>query len=204
MIERTKLTEENKKSKYLIISIILLLLSMGGIFYLILGNKKNVTENEKQKPQIVEPTLSRPSPTPIINETVIIPTGATVASETATPIPSNELNYANPEYNFFVIYSNKRKLYPEEEASGKRFNFYSNEGSITLHAGEKWSWQYPERNFTSTLLVGGVNSFIYKAEKQRLVDFEKGTFKYTIQCIHDNKKELEEECDKFIADFRFL
>lgn len=55
------------------------------------------------------------NPTPIINETIIIPTGTMIASEAAKPTLNNELSYANPEYNFFVTYNNKRKLYPEKE-----------------------------------------------------------------------------------------
>ncbi|MBP6891365.1 hypothetical protein KBB92_00300 [Candidatus Shapirobacteria bacterium] len=204
MTERTNLVEKNNQSKYLILAVILLILTAGGIFFLISRKNAVMVNEEKQKPQIIIPTLSRPSPTPIINETIIIPTGTMIASEAAKPTLNNELSYANPEYNFFVTYNNKRKLYPEKETSGERFNFYSNEGSITVHAGEKWSWEYPLRDFTNTILVDGVNSFVYEIEKQKLVDFENGKFKYTIQCIHNAKKELIEECNKFVTNFKFL
>ncbi|HWS48446.1 MAG TPA: hypothetical protein VN174_00165 [Candidatus Methanoperedens sp.] len=129
------------------------------------------------------------------------------ASETTlTLVPSINLieNFESNEDKFGVKYEGKRKMYEENEISGKRYIFYSSSGNITVHVGKTWSWINSGREFTDSLLVGGEKSYIYEISNQKIVDLEKNDKKYTIQCVHNAITDLKTECDKFLEDFYFI
>lgn len=267
MSERTNLNAGESPVKYIVGSVLLLILSGAGIFWQV-QNKNNSAKKIAETIQVATPTKIAATPTEalvlakegevcgagpkgiikcesglkcnesknkvddddltatkvgsggICEKATEIVAGAEVATATATPTvakptptittatatPSAETmtNYENKDDGFSVAYNSFRKLYVENEPSGKRYIFYSYSGNITVHAGKTWSWINPGRIFTDKLLVGGEKSFIYEISNQKIVDVEKGDKKYTIQCVHNAKKDLKTECDKFLADFNFI
>lgn len=198
MAERANLNNNNGKGKYIWGMIMLWILSGAGIWWL--SNKENpqkreseiVVENKNTMPE----SLITVSPEPTI---ALSPT-----KTEATPSVKTKEEFRSEEEAFWVSYDSRRRLYQTTEASGKRFTFYSYDGNITVHTGNKWSWVYPERNFSEALLVDGEKSFVYEMETQKIIDVERGEKKYTIQCVHNDKIELKEECEEFVKNFKFI
>jgi len=133
-----------------------------------------------------------------VKDTTITPT------ITVSPAIKTVENYVNNDDGFSVAYNSARKLYIENEDSGKRYIFYSYSGNITVHAGKTWSWINSGRIFTDKLLIDGEKSYVYEISNQKIVDIEKNNKKYTIQCVHNAKKELITECEEFLNNFKFI
>jgi hypothetical protein len=126
------------------------------------------------------------------------------ASVSATPTIKETLTFQSKDDAFSVSYDSSRTLYQDKESGGDRFTFYNAKGNIAVHVGQNWSWIYPERVYSNTLLVDGVQTFVYEISNQKIVDFENNGLKYTIQCVHNGLKSLKTECDSFIASFKFI
>jgi len=94
------------------------------------------------------------------------------------------------------------RVYTDKESSGNRYTFYQPLGNIAVHVGTDWSWVYPNRQFSQSLLVSGYATFIYDIELQTIVDFQVGEQKFTIQCVHNADQVLKDDCQRFIADFK--
>lgn len=220
MAQRTNLTTKNSPLKYILGSFLLLTFSGIGIFYL-LNNKKEDKISEKLEPTIVptkavmptieiSPTIKVATATATITKTATPSAKITatptvkIASISATPTLAALLTFSNKDDAFSVQYSNQRKEYSDKEDSGNRYTFYNNKGNFAIHVGKSWSWVYSDRNYSNGLLVDGVNTFVYEISNQKIVDFEKGDLKYTIQCVHNGLKELKTECDTFIKSFKFI
>lgn len=189
------------RTKYIIASVVLILLSILGLVFLFLGQ-----ENKKTEIAVVEPTFAFPSPTPKMMESIIIPTNkptATPISPSPTPPPNSQV-YENEDYKFRLTYANNRRVYEEKEGKGLRITFYSLDGNVAVHAGEEWSWTYPDRIFSDQLLVDGQKSFIFENQEQKIVDFEKDKFKYSIQCVHKNQEKVKEECEAIVKSWQFI
>lgn len=216
MAQRTNLTTKNSPLIYILGSFLLLTFSGIGIFYL-LNNKKEDKISEKLEPtKAVMPTIEISQTIKVATATATITKTATpsakitatptvkIASISATPTLAALLTFSNKDDAFLVQYSSLRKVYPDKEDSGNRYTFYNYKGNIAVHVGKSWSWLYSDRNYSNGLLVDGVNTFIYEISNQKIVDFEKGDLKYTIQCVHNGLKELKTECDAFIKSFKFI
>lgn len=217
---RTDLNFEKNNSTYIILTVILVILSSLGVYLFFQLQKKpnNViveepvpTEIPSPTPKLIEidePTID-PSPTVKSSPTTkptLIPTTSTISTTSSQSPLSTPLtqNFSSSIDKFSVVYSSGRKLYEDKESTGNRYTFYSKLGNIAIHTGTKWSWVYPNREFTDTLLVAGKPTFVYDLDSQKIVDFENGDQKYTIQCIHGGSSIYKAECDKFISSFKLL
>lgn len=201
MTERTNLIKKRNNGKYIWASLLFLLLSAGGVFWLMQG-KNDKNEEISFEPIEISPTETI-SPTEAISPTGVKTTIAPTKKPTAIPTETVKV-FESKDDNFKVSYSSYRQIYQDNENSGRRYTFYSYSGNIALHTGKEWSWTYPERVFTESLLVGGEKSFVYEADKQKIIDVEKDGKKYTIQCIHNNREDLIEECKNFMESFGFI
>ncbi len=220
---------KNKNSIYLILTILLVILStIGGYFLFKMYQGNNlVTFTSSTVPKIeLLPTDSMEEPTPFasISTTTITPTiipkiTTTIASATATPkltstlIPtktpvstSGTVSYQSQEDGFSVSYSNQRQLHRDTESSGNRYTFVNKSGNFAIHVSpsDKWSWTHPSRQFTSTLLISGKNTFRYDIATQTIIDLQSDENNYTIQCIHNGVESLKTECDQFVSSFKLL
>lgn len=206
MAERTNLITPDNPLKYILGSILLLALSGIGMFWLTVQSKKE-TKIKENLVNLKPTTVLSPKPTIIeVSEELtdmLAPTTAT-SEGVATPSPKLVEEFKSMADGFVAKYKGTRKMYEENEISGKRYIFYSSSGNITVHVGKTWSWINSGRVFTDSLLVGGEKSYIYEISNQKIVDIEKGDKKYTIQCVHNAVTDLITECDKFLADFYFI
>jgi len=205
---RTDLDRPASTTSYLILTIILVILSLAGLYLLFRLKKPDSTPvvvEQSVVPTIVpEPTIEEIiTPTSVSTESAnpsIVPTVPT-AKTSASPTPAT-LNYTSDTDKFSVVYQSLRKLYQDTEASGNRYTFYLTSGNIAVHVGTQWSWINPNRQFSSDFLVSGLPTFVYGISTQRIVDVEAGQTKYTIQCVHNARQPLIEECDQFLKDFK--
>jgi hypothetical protein len=195
---------------------ILLALSGVGMFWLTEQKKKeaeNIDSLVKVKPTITvieksEESTAASMLTPKLSVT-LTPTIATneamaTPSVMTTPTPKAIEIYESKQGGFIVKYKGTRKIYEENESSGKRYIFYSYSGNITVHVGNSWSWLNSGRTFSEALLVDGEKTYVYEISNQKIVDLQKNDKKYTIQCVHNDLDELKAECDKFLTDFSFI
>lgn len=221
MAERTNLITKDNPMKFIVGSVLLLTVSGLGIFWLLQNKKETITNsNEVLKISITPTATITLIPTEIEEKNVATISGTKVSTATATPslivsptasiettvtptVASIE-SFESKDDGFSVKYSSLRKLYQDTEGSGKRYTFYSYSGNIAVHVGNNWSWINPGRNFSDKQLIDGHNSAIYEISNQKLVDIDKDELKYTIQCIHNGKKALKDECEKFLEDFKFI
>lgn len=207
---RANLNNLGNNSTYLVLAVILIILSVVGILLFFQIQKTNpksilVTDNL--------PTQNLPSPIPSVSSpsaNVVSPTSVVTTATTSIPQPSLSLPEPTPTYKtyrndtdkFTAIYQASRKLYSDVENTGNRYIFYSSLGNITVHVGPKWSWAYPDRQFSQSLLVSGYPTFIYDIDSQTITDFQVGQQLFTIQCIHHNVSSLKLECQQFLSDFK--
>jgi hypothetical protein len=221
---------ENKNKTYLILTIILLILSaIGGYFlfqiYQQSQNTTNLTSSSTPKieliptdiPQNTTPTITAtPSGTkikvtPTASPTAkISPSPKVTPTTVITPTPvaqsSSTLNFSSTADGFSIVYNNTRKFYQDKEVSGDRFTFTNPAGNFAIHVGlnGNWAWTNPSRTFTSDFLVAGQPTFKYDIPTQTIVDLQYNSKNYTIQCVHNGKDSLKAECDQFLKDFKLL
>jgi len=186
-------------SKYIFFSLILLLLSAMGIYYLIysIPNSQNnstpfiFSESPSPSPVLDNPPTGGPNP----------PTGGPTGEPTPTPFITT---YISENDKFQVQHSSNRQVYTDPESSGIRYTFYQKAGNIAVHVGTDWSWSHPSRVFSDTYLVASRPAFRYEINTQTIVDFETDEFKYTIQCVHSGQQLQKDECEQFIHLFKLL
>jgi len=221
-----------KNMKFLIPSIVLLILSGLGVFFIFKINNSTETATTISTPTLTPTSI--PTKTPIITPTsTITPTATSSAKITITPtatpstkikttitptkiptitptptatINSNLLNFKNIDDGFSIDYNSSRKLYQDTENSGNRYTFYSSTGNFAVHVSKSgtWSWTNPNRNFNSDLIVSGQNTYRYDISTQTIIDLQSNTKNYTIQCVHNGKAALKIECEEFIKSFQLL
>ncbi|MDD3002503.1 MAG: hypothetical protein PHD49_04685 [Candidatus Shapirobacteria bacterium] len=216
--------------KFLIPSIVLLILSGLGIFFIFKINNSTETAITITTPTLTPTSIPTQIPTititPVATATATITPTATPSTKTKTkitptsiptkiptitviPTPtiiSSILNFKNTNDSFSVNYSSNRKLYQDTESSGNRYTFYSPTGNFAVHVAKSgtWSWTNPDRNFNSDLVVSGQNTYHYDISTQTIVDLQSSTKNYTIQCVHNGKEALKTECEEFINSFQLL
>lgn len=218
---RANLSELDQNSSYLVLAIFLFVLSLiGGFFLYRLNRSAPVAEVAIPTPTsapVATPTLSvttitiAPSASPSVT-TKFTPTLKPTLTTKPTPTPTTDAAQPTPAFltltsttnKFTVPYQSFRKVYPDKELSGDRFTLYSTKGNFAIHVGTGWSWSNPSRQFSDTLKVAGQNTFVYDVDNQRIVDFEAGGLKYTIQCIHGGVQSLKDECNRLLSDFKLL
>jgi len=129
----------------------------------------------------------------------------TTINPTPTPI-SSILNFKSVADGFSIDYSSSRKFYQDSESTGNRYTFYLSSGNFAVHVSPSgtWSWSNPDRNFNSTLIVSGQNTYRYDISTQTIVDLQSSTKNYTIQCVHNNNTTIKAECEAFIKSFQLL
>lgn len=209
---RANLDDIGNKPTYIFLTIALLALSAVGIFLFFQIQKTDSTSSPAPSvaPISIYPTAIPTNPEPSLEPFVpsVIPTPQTSLIPTRDPLnPIMEptptfKTYTNSTDKFTAVYKSFRKLYIDTEASGNRYTFYSTSGNITVHVGPKWSWVYPDRQFSQSLLVSGYSTFIYETDSQTITDFQVGSQLFTIQCVHQNKADLKTECQQFLSDFK--
>lgn len=197
--DRANLDQENSNAIYIALTVIMLVLSVVGL-YLYLRTSTS--------PAVDLVSITTPAPDQI---TDVVPTITSVpdnqplitVNPSATPTPTIKTLISDVD-DFSVDYSSSRTLYQDKEGSGTRYTLYSPSGNIAIHVGPSWSWVYPNRQFTDTLLVADQPTFRYDISSQTIVDFQSGTKKYTIQCLHHGQDSLEAECQQILTDFKLL
>lgn len=215
---------KNKNSTYLVLTILLVILStIGGYFLFKIYQESNTpTYMSSSIPKIeLIPTdsIQPPEQDASTSSVVITPTTTIIATATATPklipttIPTKStLNtkdikiYKSEEDGFSVSYNSQRQVHQDTEPSGNRYTFINKAGNFAVHvsSGEKWSWTHPDRQFTATLLISGQKTFRYDINAQTIIDLQSGGKNYTLQCIHNGLEPLKAECDQFISSFKLL
>lgn len=219
---------ENKNSLYLVLTIILIILSaIGGYFLFNIYNQRsssNYTSSTTPKIELI-PTDSVQNITDqdsSVSSEIITPTVTKtnpIASATATPklvlTPSPSISsttskdvvlYENKEDGFSVSHTNQRIIHQDSEPSGNRYTFVNKVGNFAVHVSPtgKWSWTHPDRQFTTTLLVSGQKTFRYDITTQTIIDLQSDSKNYTLQCIHNGLESLKTECDQFVSSFKLL
>lgn len=237
---------ENKNSLYLVLTIILIILSaVGGYFLFNIyqeRNFSNYTSSTIPKIELIptdtiekttdeDTSISFEVITPTVTKTTPIASATATPKLTVTPNPSvipttskDVVLYENKEDGFFIEYSSTRKIYQDIEPKlyyenrdlvtdpkikGNRYTFSDAEGKqkFAVHVSPKpaWSWWAP-RQFTSSLLVSGKNTFRYdnKEKTITIIDLQSDSKNYTLQCIHNGLESLKTECDQFVSSFQLL
>lgn len=224
---------KTKNTLYLVLTIIFVILSIiGGFFlYQVIGQSQNSTDQLTPSKIELIPTDIPTTPTPIatisgsITPTLVAsPTSKIKITPTATPTavptkkitptitptttsaPSATLTYSSSNDSFSVDYSSSRKLYQDTESSGNRYTFYLISGNFAVHVGlnDQWAWTTPNRNFSGDLIVAGQNTYRYDTSTQTIVDLQANSKNYTIQCVHNGKESLKTECESFISSFKLI
>lgn len=134
------------------------------------------------------------SPVPTLSPQVTFP-------PSATPTPEFQ-SFTSDIDNFSIAFSRSRQLYQDKESTGNRYTLYSPLGNIAIHVGQKWSWIYPHRVFTSDFLVAGQSTFIYDLSSQTITDFQFNGKSYTIQCVHRGSSDIKAECLRLLKSFQ--
>lgn len=241
---------KTKNSVYLVLTIIFVILSVIGGYFLY-----QITTNSKTSPQVATPEVT-PIPTDIPTITLtpiasasptaspsskVTPTPKVTISPVCTPPPcptGGKLNcpsgkecpggcgvvcakptlvptailtptlttYTSTDDSFSVNYLSNRKVYPDNENSGRRYTFYLYGANFAVHVGlnDQWAWVTPNRNFSGDFLVSGQNTYRYDISTQTIVDISYNGKNYTIQCVHNGKESLKTECEEFISSFQLL
>ncbi len=186
---------KNNKKGYVVGTLILLVLSVVGIWWLKKDQKPTIVNKvEDVAVEEIAPTESLvPSPMAEATPIEII---------TPTEIPNGILR--SERDGFEVSYQPDRTLYETTEGSGKRYTLYRSDSTIAIHVGEKWSWIHPGREFGSDFLVASQPTFVYQTTDQKIVDFETETKKYTIQCVFGTQGDAITECDQILKDFKLF
>lgn len=193
----------NQNRIYIVLTLIFISLSLGGLIYFY---------RPTTTPTLLEEMVATPTQVPSedippvaeISEAPTIPTSTqlelTEVPE-ATPTPTISI-LTSLQFGFEVPYTSSRKLYESPENGGTRYTLYSASGNVTVHAGSRWSWLHPGREFNSDFTVAGQPTFVYRISSQTIVDFEVGNTKITVQCVHGGKESQINECQQFLSDFR--
>lgn len=166
---------KNKNSIYLILTILLVILStIGGYFLFKMYQGSNlVTYTSSSIPKIeliptdsIEPSNQNVSTSSsIVTPTIIPKITTTVATSTATtklvltpslspvltptvsPISSkNVILFQRKEDGFSVSYSNQRQLHQDTEASGNRYTFTNKSGNFAIHISPSGKWSWTHPN----------------------------------------------------------
>lgn len=222
---------KTKNSLYLVLTIIFVILSViGGYFlYQVLNQRQTapVTTIPEVTPiPTIIPTItlapiasasptaspsSKVSPTP--TKKVATPTSTIKPTAVPSLTPTSSSNstptltsYKSTEDGFSVEYLSSRKIYQDIESSGRRYTFYLTSGNFAVHVGlnDQWSWANSNRGFSGDFLVAGQNTFRYDISTQTIVDLQYNQKNYTLQCIHNGKESLKTECEEFIQSFQLL
>jgi len=223
---------EIKNSTYLVLTIILVILSAIGGFFLFQMNS-NTNNNSKTATtitpkieliptDIISPTITA-SPTAKVTKTptasptakltpTIKPTATAspTAKLTPTPVASSSASLtttlSKASDGFSIEYSTLRKLYEDTESSGNRYTFYLSSGNFAVHVGlnDKWAWTTPNRAFSGDFLIAGQNTYRYDISTQTIVDLQYGGKNYTLQCVHNGLAALKTECETFLQSFKLL
>lgn len=184
-------------NKYFWVSVLLIIASVAGIWWLI--NNKGIIKTSEQKR---EEAINAIYPTVTVSKKQASPTSM-IVGQPGTKGGLDE-DGATTQTIFESVYSPDRKIYIEKEYSGTRYVLWRSDSKITLHVGNSWSWIHPRRDLTETGVVSGEKVFVYSIGSQKIVDFIDGGKKYTIQCVHNGNVDNKAECDKFISNFKLL
>lgn len=225
---------DSKNIRYLILTIILLILSGFGLFLIFKINNPSVptqiTEVIPTPTEIIPTNIPTISVTPIATVTGKIASSSPTKKPTITPTPtatptakltpttkptitptpvasaSGQITYRSTQDSFSIVYNSSRKLYQDTETSGNRYTFASSLGNFAVHVAPSgtWAWTNTNRNFSNALLVSGQNTFRYDISTQTIVDLQSSTKNYTIQCVHNGNATLRAECETFIRSFQLL
>jgi hypothetical protein len=203
----------NQNRIYIVLTLVFIALSLGGLIFFY---RPPVTTPTLLEQVTAKPTMVPQDSTPIaeVTDTPPLPPEATSAPSSPvdpsqpqptdipepTPTPAT-YTLTSTQYNFSVPYTSSRKLYESAENGGTRYTLYSSSGNITVHAGSRWSWLHPGREFTSDFLVAGQPTFVYKISTQTLVDLEINGTKITVQCVHGGRQSAIDECQQFLSEF---
>ena len=190
-------------NKYFWASLLLIVISIGGIWWMMTKNGVIKTPEQKRKEAInaIYPSGTTTKGQPTIKKT----TTSTASQLIGQAGTKGGLDDDGVTQTIFAsVYSPDRKLYIEKEYSGTRYVLWRLDSKITVHVGNSWSWIHPRRDLTETGVVKGEKTFEYNIGSQRIVDFIDGGKKYTIQCVHNGVSDFKEECDKFIANFKLI
>jgi len=207
---------KTKNSLYLVLTIIFVILSVIGGYFLYQVAGKTDTSSQVTIPEVTpiptdipiitptiiataSPTASsstkiKSTPTPKITISPVCtpppcPTGGKLncppnkqcpggcgvvcAKPTSTPKPTlvptviltpTLMTYTSTEDGFSIDYLSSRKVYPDNESSGRRYTFYLPSGNFAVHVGldDQWAWTTSDRNFSGDFLISDQNTYRYE------------------------------------------
>lgn len=212
-LDRSNLDNPSSNRFYIILTIILVILSILGLYLYFAFIRPSETSTPTIIPEDDYPSItSKPSlpPTTAIVSPSIKPL---VTSVEPSPVPGTKggVSDGSPSSNgllstdkFIVRYSPDKELYQTNSGGNTRYTLYSSSGKIAIHVGPSWSWVHPGRTFTSDFKVSDQPTFVYKIASQTIVDFQVDQTKYTIQCVHGGNSTQKSECDQLLSDFKLL
>jgi len=190
-------------NKYFWASLLLIVISIGGIWWMMTKNGVVKTPEQKRKESInaIYPSGTVTKDQPTVKKTTTL-TASQLVGQAGT---KGGLDDDGATQTIFAsVYSPDRKLYIEKEYSGTRYVLWRSDSKITVHVGNSWSWVHPRRDLTKTGVVPGQKTFEYNIGSQRIVDFIDGGKKYTVQCVHNGNTGNKAECDKFLKNFKII
>ena len=216
---------KTKSSRFLILSIVLVILSIIAaifLFSILKQRQESLSQSvvadkidliPTDTPPLIDdlgdddlfdsPT-STPTPSPS-------PKPTKIPSPTSTPTPtptsvSTTKSFTDSQGLCSLTYSSSRILYQDTTGSAKRYTFYLPTSSFALHVADSytWSWTHPNRQFTSTFTIDGNPTFRYDIDDQTIVDIQGDNNNFTLQCIHNGDDDLKDECEQFLQSFKLL
>jgi len=198
-------TEKKKKGFPLGVVFLILILIFGSLLAIIFLGPM-VQEDETETERVFEERSVGESGESGVTEEEEFPEDTTGGIGKGN-LPVEDVEYKNEELGFTVKHSNARQIIEDTNSkAGNRVVFWLNSGlNFIIHVGEEWSYENPERveeAYTSTP-VGIAYEFVGDPN-QKILDFEKGEMKYTIQCVHQEDESVIEECNDFLTSFAFI
>ncbi len=203
--EAIKTEEKPKKGFPAWIVVVFLVLLFGGLVALIFLNPLVEKEEEREMRMEVGEKTSEESEASLSGQ---IAEGTEGGGTGKGGLEAKEGSYVSEELGFAVKYMDERQVMEDNNSkAGNRVVFWLSSGlNFVVHAGKEWSYPNPERveeAYTST--IAGVKAYEFGGDvNQKIVDFEKGEMKYTIQCVHQRNEAVLKECSDFLSSFRFL
>ncbi|HOR01790.1 MAG TPA: hypothetical protein PKZ92_00845 [Candidatus Woesebacteria bacterium] len=167
---------KTKNSTYLILTLVLLILSAIGAYFLYqiyqdrqlpsydsaTVPKIELIPTDTLEPEIIDipenatsPAVSLTpkvaTPTALVTQIptkVISPTPTTVPTATPTKTPSagTTQTYTSQADNFSIVYSSSRQLYQDTEATGNRYTFTLASGNFAIHVSTPPQWSWTHPN----------------------------------------------------------
>lgn len=205
------------KPSYFILFVLSLVFIVSGVFiynYVSKNLSRKLTDQNIQK---IYPTSTQiptsavnSSPSPIPTDTGSSPSAKPSSPTTVelSPTPSTPYlkTFSSSDLNFKIDYLSTRQLFQDDSSVASRFVFVHPDGNFVVHVGfNDYTWTHSGRVFSDELILVDKQTFVFDTTSQKVVDLKTDDgYYYTLQCVHNGKQDLIDECQDFINSFSFL